>query len=137
MQDITERKKAEEALKESEVRFKGIFESKLIGTFIWDANGNITYANDVYLEMVGYSKDEVLSGTIRWRDLTPPEYTDLDNKALEEIATTGVMTPIEKEYIHFRYFTSDSINFCSVFLRLIAYWMDRANNTLVNCSLTI
>ena len=99
MQDITERKKAEKALKESEARFKGIFESKMIGTFFWDANGDISDANDVYLEMVGYSKDEVLLGTVRWRDLTPPEYTDLDNKALEEITTTGVMTPIEKEYI--------------------------------------
>ncbi len=99
VRDITDRKKAEKALKESEARFKGIFESKMIGTFFWDANGDITNANDVYLEMVGYSKDEVLSGTVRWKDLTPPEYTDLDNKALEEITTKGVMTPIEKEYI--------------------------------------
>ncbi len=97
--DVTNRKKVEKKLKESEARFKGIFESKLIGTFFWDANGDIIDANDVYLKMVGYSKDEVLSGAVRWRDLTPSEYTDLDNKALEEIATTGVMTPIEKEYI--------------------------------------
>jgi PAS domain S-box-containing protein len=99
MQDITKRKKAEKALKESETRFKRIFESKMIGVFFWDANGDITDANNVTLEMVGYSKDEILSGAVRWRDLTPPEYTDLDNKALEAIATTGVMTPIEKEYI--------------------------------------
>jgi PAS domain S-box-containing protein len=71
----------------------------MIGVFFWDANGDITDANNVTLEMVGYSKDEILSGAVRWRDLTPPEYTDLDNKALEAIATTGVMTPIEKEYI--------------------------------------
>ncbi len=98
-EDITERKKWEEALQESEIRFRSIFESKMIGTLLWDANGDITDANEAFLQMVGYTRDEVLSGKVRWRDMTPLEYKDQDDKALKEIAATGVMTPIEKEYI--------------------------------------
>ena len=93
------RKRAEEALKESEVRFRGVFESKMIGTLFWNAEGDITDANDAFLKMVGYTKDDVLSGKARWRDMTPPEYKHLDDKGLQEIIDTGVMTPIEKEYI--------------------------------------
>jgi len=99
IRDITNRKRADEAIKASQVRFRGIFESKMIGTIFWNADGDITDANDAFLEMVGYTKDEIHSRAIRWRDLTPPEYREQDNKALEEITATGVMTPIEKEYI--------------------------------------
>lgn len=94
-----DRKRAEEKLRESEVRFRGIFESKMIGTLFWDADGDIIEANDAFLEMVGYTREEVISGVVRWRDMTPPEYKAQDDKALEEVATKGVMTPIEKEYI--------------------------------------
>ena len=96
---ISELENTEEALQESEVRFRSIFESGMVGTLFWDTNGNITDANDAFLEMVGYTRDDVLSGAVRWRDITPPEYKHLDNGALEEIAATGAMTPIEKEYI--------------------------------------
>ena len=97
--DITERKKAEEELRESEAKFRNIFESSMIGVLFWDKDGNITDANELFLQMVGYTKKEVLSGIVRWRDMTTPEYTHLDDKGLEEIAETGTMTPIEKEYI--------------------------------------
>ena len=93
------KRQAVEDLRQSEARFRSIFESKMIGTLLWNANGDITDANDVFLQMVGYTRDEILSGEVRWRDITPPEYTELDSKALEEIAATGVMSPIEKEYI--------------------------------------
>ncbi len=97
--DITERKKANKTLKESEAQFRSLFESRMIGTLFWNADGDITDANDMFLEMLGYTKDELLSGDVRWRDMTPPEYEEQDTKALDELATIGVMTPIEKEYI--------------------------------------
>jgi PAS domain S-box-containing protein len=93
------RKRAEGSLKESELRFRMIFESKMIGALFWDANSNIIDANETFLNMVGYTRDEILSGTVRWRDMTPPEYQEQDDKALKEIVETGVMTPVEKEYI--------------------------------------
>ena len=93
------RKRAEEAVQESELRFRGIFESKMIGVLFWDAGGDIIDANDAFLDMVGYTNEEVLKGVVHWKDMTPIEYAEQDNKALEEIAVTGVMTPIEKEYI--------------------------------------
>ncbi|MFC1762517.1 PAS domain S-box protein [Planctomycetota bacterium] len=98
-QDITLRKQMEEALQDSEGRFRSVFESKMIGILFWNAEGDITDANDAFLAMVGYRRDDVLSGKVRWRDMTPPEYAEQDKKALEEIAATGAMTPVEKEYI--------------------------------------
>jgi PAS domain S-box-containing protein len=97
--DIHEMKQAEKLLQERESLFRGVFESKMTGILFWNAKGDIIDANDTFLEMVGYTKEEVLSGKVRWRDMTPPEYTELDDNGLKEIATSGAMTPIEKEYI--------------------------------------
>ncbi|MBN2620592.1 PAS domain S-box protein [candidate division WOR-3 bacterium] len=98
--DITDRKQSEKALRESESRLSSVIQSPMIGILFWNANGDITDANDAFLEMVEYTREEILSGKIRWRDITPPEFKEQDDKALQEITTTGVMTPIEKEYIH-------------------------------------
>ncbi|MCJ7687601.1 MAG: PAS domain S-box protein, partial [Desulfobacteraceae bacterium] len=98
-QDITEKKLAEEALRESEKRFRSVFESKMIGTLFWNADGDIIDANNSFLQMLGYTKDELLSGEVRWRDMTPPEYKEQDDRALQEITARGVISPIEKEYI--------------------------------------
>jgi PAS domain S-box-containing protein len=99
VRDITERKRAEEALRESESKFKRLYDSNIIGVIFWDTAGNITQANGEFLRMVGYTQDEVFSGKVRWKDMTPPEYAYLDEKALKEMAETGVCTPFEKEYI--------------------------------------
>jgi two-component system, sensor histidine kinase and response regulator len=57
-------------------------------------------ANDAFLKLVGYSRQELASGTIRWDSLTPPEYSDLDRRAIDQLRTTGIALPWEKEFLH-------------------------------------
>jgi PAS domain S-box-containing protein len=76
-----------------------VAESNMLPIIFWDLTGNITEANDAFLEMVGYTRDDLEAGRIRWTELTPPEYADVEKRALAEIARRGVCTPFEKEYI--------------------------------------
>jgi len=98
-QDITERKRAEEALGESEKRLRMFYESGLVGMFSWHVDGRIIEVNDRYLEMVGYSREDFDAGRMKWAEMTPPEYEPLDRHALQELAATGVDAPYEKEFI--------------------------------------
>ncbi|HEY9853654.1 MAG TPA: PAS domain S-box protein [Leptolyngbyaceae cyanobacterium] len=97
--DVTERKQAEEALKDSEKRFRSVVESHMIGIGFWDLDGNITYANQVLLQMLGYTRQEFFTQKIQWSEITPPEYSPLDENAIAQIKATGFCTPFEKEYI--------------------------------------
>ncbi|HEY9738662.1 MAG TPA: PAS domain S-box protein, partial [Trichocoleus sp.] len=97
--DITERIRADAALRESEARFRAVFESNMIGILFWNADGTFTDANDAFLQMVGYSRSDVATGQVRWDDMTPPEYRPIDQQALAELAAHGVCTPFEKEYL--------------------------------------
>ncbi|MBG1242251.1 hybrid sensor histidine kinase/response regulator [Nostoc sp. NZL] len=99
--DITEHKRAEKTLRESEARFRRLFESNLIGVAFWNVDGFILDANDAFLQLAGYTRDEFATlGRINWRELTSVEYKDLDDRALLELQTTGVSKIYEKEYIH-------------------------------------
>lgn len=97
--DVSERKHAEVALRESERRFRRVVDSNMIGILFWDANGEISDANNEFLKLIGYSRADLEGGRLRWRDLTPPEHLARDERALDEIARTGVCKPFEKEYI--------------------------------------
>ncbi|QFS42614.1 PAS domain S-box protein [Nostoc sphaeroides] len=98
--DITEHKRAEKILRESEARFRRLFESNLIGVAFWNVDGFILDANDAFLQLAGYTRDEFATlGKINWRELTPIEYKDLDDRALLEVQTAGVSRIYEKEYI--------------------------------------
>jgi PAS domain S-box-containing protein len=48
--------------------------------------------------MVGYSRDDLVSGRILWTDLTPPEWRDTDARAVAELRANGILQPIEKEF---------------------------------------
>lgn len=99
--DITEHKRAEKSLRESEARFRRLFESNLIGVAFWNVDGLVIDANDAFLQLAGYTRDEfAILGRINWRELTPIEYQDLDDRAILEVQTTGVSKIYEKEYIH-------------------------------------
>ncbi|MEG3969110.1 PAS domain S-box protein [Microcoleus sp. T2B6] len=97
--DITAAKQTELALRESEMRFRSVVESNMIGIGFWDGNGEVTDANDALLEMIGYTREDLVSGHIRWLDITPPEYGELDRAALKQVAASGSCAPYEKEFI--------------------------------------
>ena len=97
--DVTEKTRALKELQRSEARFRRIFDSKMTGFLFWDEQGRITEANDLFLEMVGYSRDDLKEGRMHLNGMTPPEYLDADAQALGQIRLHGVCDPFEKEYI--------------------------------------
>jgi len=98
-QENSERKRAEEALREREARIRYLVESNIIGIFFFDLHGGITEANDAFLRIVGYSRDDLSAGKIQWTELTPATYRALDEQKVTEVRSTGTCTPYEKEYI--------------------------------------
>ena len=84
------------ALEEAEARFRRLFDSDLVGIIFADVHGNITEANDFFLAMVGYQRGDL---PLRWDLMTPPEWRDSDEVKVEEMITTGIGVPSEKEFI--------------------------------------
>jgi PAS domain S-box-containing protein len=97
--DITERKKAEEVRRTSDARFRRLVDSNAQGVIFWNTTGQITGANDAFLTMVGYTRQELEAGRINWAGMTPPQYANLDLKNLAASAATGKCVPYEMEYI--------------------------------------
>ena len=94
------RKQTPDSLRQGEKRLRRLAESNIIGLAVGDLNGKMIDANDAFLKLVGYSRQELASGTIRWDSLTPPEYSDLDRRAIDQLRTTGIALPWEKEFLH-------------------------------------
>ncbi|PSB32220.1 PAS domain-containing sensor histidine kinase [filamentous cyanobacterium Phorm 46] len=97
--DITEIKQVEAQLRQSEARFRRVVDSNIIGIIFWNINGEITDANQAFLNLVGYTRDDLFSQKIGWQTMTPPEYRSLDEEKLAEVVAKNTNTPFEKEYI--------------------------------------
>jgi PAS domain S-box-containing protein len=95
--NITERKQAEAAVRVSEVRARRLLEANLIGVVVADGE-HILEANDAFLEMVGYTREDLDHHRLNWSSMTPAEYAPRDQRALRELHERGVCTPFEKEY---------------------------------------
>lgn len=87
------------ALKKSESRFSRLVEANIIGVMLVGPNGVILEANDAFLRMVGYTREDLHSGAMNWIEMTPPEYVQQDEQILQELAISKSCTPFEKEYI--------------------------------------
>jgi PAS domain S-box-containing protein len=85
-------------LEEREARIRRLVEANIIGIFISDLEGRIIEANDAFLQMVGYDREDFVAGRVRWADLTPPEWRDRHEQALTELKRTGTVQPYEREY---------------------------------------
>lgn len=83
----------------SEARFRRLVESNIIGVNVVDYSGRIIEANDAYLTMVGYTREELIRGQLRWDRMTPPEYRDRDEHAIRELKRSGACTPFEKQLL--------------------------------------
>jgi PAS domain S-box-containing protein len=97
--DITERKRTEEKLRESEERLQRAIRIETVGVIFFKTDGQITDANDAFLQMSGYSREDLVEGLVRWDVMTPPEWMPHSLKAIEEFESTGRTEPYEKEYI--------------------------------------
>jgi PAS domain S-box-containing protein len=76
-----------------------LVDSNVIGIVFWDEAGKVTEANQAFLQLVGFTRDELVSGAVSWQAITPIEYRPLDERALAELRASGVCTPFEKEYV--------------------------------------
>jgi PAS domain S-box-containing protein len=100
---IAEREKAEAAVRALanglEAKLRRLVDANIIGIFIWCLDGRILEANDAFLRLVGYGRDDLVSGRVSWRDLTPAEYREADDRRVAQLQATGTAQPYEKEYI--------------------------------------
>jgi PAS domain S-box-containing protein len=87
-------------LAEREAKIRRLVEANIIGIFFWEFEGQILEANDAFLRMVGYDREDLVSGHLRWTDLTPPEWLARDVQHwIPEHKMTGSLQPFEKEYL--------------------------------------
>ena len=86
-------------LAEREAKIRRLVDANIIGIFIWESEGRILEANDAFLRMVGYDREDLVAGRLRWTDLTPPEWRKRHEQLwTPELKMTGSVQPYEKEY---------------------------------------
>ena len=86
-------------LEEREAKIRRLVDANIMGIFIWNLQGEIIEANDAFLHMLEYSREDVVSGRVRWRDLTPAEWRDRDEQAVADLKATGTAQPFQKEFL--------------------------------------
>jgi two-component system cell cycle sensor histidine kinase/response regulator CckA len=97
--EFAERRKAQDALRQSEMRFRRLAESNMIGVIHEHADGRILEANDAFLRMVGYPRQDLEAGKMKWTEMTPPEFLSLNAQFFADLRQGGWGAGIEKEYI--------------------------------------
>jgi PAS domain S-box-containing protein len=85
-------------LAEREARIRRLVDSNIIGIMIGDSRGRIIEANEAFLDLLGYGREDLVSGRIRWTKLTPAEWAAADQDAIAQLNATGTCRPYEKEY---------------------------------------
>ncbi|HTO65811.1 MAG TPA: ATP-binding protein [Bradyrhizobium sp.] len=86
-------------LAEREAKIRRLVDANIIGVLIWDFDGRIIEANDAFLQIVGYEREDFIAGRLRWTDLTPPEWHERDAVTIREHNSTGRALRFEKEYL--------------------------------------
>jgi PAS domain S-box-containing protein len=89
--DTTERKTTEE-------RVRRLVEAGILGIYFATVEGGIVEANQAFLQLLQYDRQDLVSGRLRWADITPPEWRERDERSMAEFLATGVFQPYEKEY---------------------------------------
>jgi len=85
-------------LAEREAKIRRLVDANIIGIVIFDFEGRIIEANDTFLRMLGFDRDDFVTGRVRWTDLIPPEWRDRSAQTLRDVKTTGTAQPFERDY---------------------------------------
>lgn len=92
-----ERKQANEALRATQARLHRLFQSNIIGSVYSNIHGTLHDANDTFLDMTGYTREDL---PLNWEELSPPEWKEMDEAACDQLIVDGFTPPREKEYLH-------------------------------------
>jgi PAS domain S-box-containing protein len=85
-------------LQKREAKIRRLVDSNIIGIMIGDFRGRVIEANEAFLHMLGYSREDLISGRVWWTKLTPAEWAPADQDALAQMSATGSCKPFEKEF---------------------------------------
>ncbi len=99
LEELTRRKRAEAELRESEARFRRISDSNMIGIMFWDLGGRITEANNAFLDVLGYSREDLKAGDLNWDRVSGTADRAADEKAFAQISEHGACVPYTRQFI--------------------------------------
>jgi PAS domain S-box-containing protein len=85
-------------LEDREAKIRRLVDANIIGIFVADREGRILEANDTFLRIVGYDREDLALGRVHRTELTPPEWRQRDTRTMAELNSTGIVQPFEKEY---------------------------------------
>ena len=94
--NITERKQAEEALRRAHERLRCFVDANIMGIIVAAASGRVIEANDYYLRLIGYSREEFEQGMVDWRSITPKEWLSADDYAIQELRERGCLHAVRE-----------------------------------------
>jgi CHASE3 domain sensor protein len=79
-------------------KIRRLVDANIVGVIFWERDGRILEANDAFLKMLGYDREDLASGQVNRTDLTPAEWHVRDLRTAAELARMGTVQPFEKEY---------------------------------------
>jgi PAS domain S-box-containing protein len=85
-------------LADREGKIRRLVDANIIGIFVGDFDGRIVEANDAFLRIIGFDREDLVSGRLHWTELTPPEWREHNIRRFAELNSTDTVQPFEKEY---------------------------------------
>lgn len=89
----------ETALIATENKYQSLYQSELLGILDWHENGEITDANQAFLNLLGYTQQDLITGQLNWKSMTPADFHSTNLKALDEIKKYGYCRPFHKVFL--------------------------------------
>jgi PAS domain S-box-containing protein len=78
--------------------FRRALATELLPCLRWTFDGGVLTTNDLFLDMIGYSRREFESGAIDWDGITPAEYWSLDERCIDQLLRERIAAPYVKEF---------------------------------------
>ena len=97
--DLTEELRVAAALREGAELMGRLRDANVLGVALVGEDG-VRDANDAYLDIIGYGRDDLAVGRIDWRALSPEQYRPVEADAIAQLRSSGACRPFEKEYLH-------------------------------------
>ena len=98
--DLNEKIALHPSLREAAFKYQALFDSNMFGIAATDFNDTILSANDAFLSMLGYTKEDLNNGVLRWSKISPSRYEETDQEKVDELMLRKNIILFEKEYVH-------------------------------------